>query len=112
MKENNIFGLDLNGPFVKQLSNETWYGSFGGCNICGEKREGFLIPRAVRWWDPDDGWKHGVLCRPCMLECSERGPRKSDYAYKAEDFDAEFIDAAFSLGDNDGAHSDLEDLFD
>ena len=55
-----------------------WYGS-GYCSICG----GEPFPARVRYWDPDDGWRSGVLCVGCADECSERGPRADDYAVMA-----------------------------
>src|SRR3990167_5546786 len=43
---------------------ERW-GGLGSCGLCGETApEGTspLLPQAVRWWDPDDGWRLGGLC--------------------------------------------------
>ena len=34
----------------------------------------------LRWWDPDDGWKIGTLCRWCAEEALDRQPRPEDYA--------------------------------
>ena len=101
-----IFGMEV-GPHVKQLSEETWYGSFGGCNICGCSKEGDLIPRAVRYWDPDDGWRSGVLCRYCIKHCGDRGPLESDYAFQPEILSkSKKIDAVYHLVDCDGAYTD------
>lgn len=97
------------GPGLKVLKNrERWYGP-GYCGICGE-RGPELVPRAVRWWDPDDGWKMGVLCSYCLDEAQERGPRESDYAVavlrERAQQKAERIDVTAELCDLDGAYSD------
>ena len=68
------------GPGLKILDRSTvWYGP-GHC--CGRKCiSGFyLIPQAVRFWDPNHGWKVGVLCTFCGLEAARRGPKPDDYA--------------------------------
>lgn len=99
---------------VKVLSREVWYGQ-GGCDICGERYN--LIPRAVRYWSPDDGWKMGVLCGGCTAECDERGPQEGDYAVctRANQVNEEKqvaidIVADLLVGDLDGALGTLEDL--
>ena len=86
-----------------------WYGS-GYCSICG----GEPFPARVRYWDPDDGWRSGVLCVGCADECAERGPRADDYAVMAtqERERARHMDtiAAYSAGDDDAAHVDSNEL--
>jgi hypothetical protein len=67
-----------------------------------------LIGQAVRWWDPDDGWKMGVLCLSCGNDASGRGPREGDYAYRAPD-KSERIDALAGLQDSDGTYTDSHD---
>lgn len=73
--------MHTNGPGLTVVGDprRKWYGG-GYCGICGHTGEG-LIPVAVRWWDPDDGWKRGVLCEGCGEDASERGPHPEDYAY-------------------------------
>ena len=63
---------------VKVLSPGRWYGK-GYCNICGDHGPS-LVPRQVRYWDPDDGWVVGVLCTFCTEDADSRGPRPDDYA--------------------------------
>ena len=61
---------------------ERW-GGLGSCGLCGETApEGTspLLPQAVRWWDPDDGWRLGVLCLGCGQEARTRGPHRDDFA--------------------------------
>lgn len=67
------------GPGLKTYSRPTdapWYGSSGRCSICG----GEPFPARVRYWDPDDGWRSGVLCIGCAEETAERGPKADDFA--------------------------------
>jgi hypothetical protein len=68
---------------------------------------------AVRFWEPDDGWRHGVLCGPCGEDCAARGPRAGDYALAGctdVDAQAQRIDVLSELldGDDDGTHSMCE----
>ena len=91
------------GPGLKYLNRtQRWYGG-GYCGICGDRGEGRLIARAVRFWDPDDGWKVGILCRGCTDEFRERGPRPGDYAVitRAADDQATRIDISAADGDLD-----------
>jgi len=63
-----------------------------------------IIPQAVRYWDCDDGWRVGVLCRGCGEDAAERGPRPGDYASATEQREhAEYLDldAELSAGDLD-----------
>ena len=67
------------GPGLRVYSKPTdllWYGSSGRCSICG----GEPFPARVRYWDPDDGRRSGVLCVGCAEEAAERGPRADDFA--------------------------------
>lgn len=53
------------------------------CGICGHTPQTRLDEpnRApLRWWDPDDGWKIGTLCRWCAEEALDRKPQPEDYA--------------------------------
>ena len=57
--------------------------SYYYCGICGYTPQTRLDEpnRApLRWWDPDDGWKIGTLCRWCAEEALDRKPRPEDYA--------------------------------
>lgn len=58
--------------------------SYNYCGICGRVPHTHLDEpnRApVRWWDPDDGWKIGTLCRWCHDEVKTVRPERGDYAY-------------------------------
>lgn len=59
--------------------------TYNYCGICGHvpptgQDEPNRAP--LRWWDPDDGWKIGSLCRPCAEEALDRQPRETDFAYR------------------------------
>ena len=58
--------------------------SYNYCGICGHVPKQNEEPNEapVRWWDPDDGWKIGTLCRPCKDEVKNDRPKPSDYAYE------------------------------
>ena len=89
---------------------ERWWG-LGSCGICGETAEegtSPLVPQAVRWWDPDDGWRFGVLCLRCGQEARTRGPRRDDFAVATRRPQAEpaRLDLA-AVDDPDAALSDL-----
>jgi len=49
------------GPGLRTYGLSRWWGA-GYCGVCGTRDESDLVPQAVRWWDPDDGWRMGVLC--------------------------------------------------
>jgi len=99
-----------NGPGLRVTNPENrtpWWGP-GYCGICGTRDENILIPKAVRWYDPDDGWRMGILCGDCGEEASSRGPEAGDFAVvtgKVE-MQALRIDANSLLGDEDGTYSD------
>lgn len=96
------------GPGLKELSEETWYGS-GYCAVCGEKATSAVtcpvVARAVRYWDPDDGWRVGVLCVHCAPGVAKHGPAPGDYAYRMVEDVAERIDVV-AANDLDAAYSD------
>lgn len=84
-RHNNFHLLPAPGPGLSIRGTEKdrpWYGS--GCGICGNQdpdgRYSPLIPVRVRWYDPDDGWRSGVLCQGCAEDAAPRGPRPEDYA--------------------------------
>ncbi len=100
-----------NGPGLRVLNRtECWYGP-GYCGICGTRGDE-LIPRAVRYWDPYDGWRTGVLCSYCADECRVRGPQADDYAVvtQAQHADPLIIDTLASLGDLDAMHTETDDM--
>jgi hypothetical protein len=58
--------------------------SYVYCGVCGrvpkdEHAEPNLAP--LRWWDPDDGWKVGTLCRWCAEEVLDDKPKRGDFAF-------------------------------
>lgn len=105
------------GPGLRELGGGRWFGK-GYCGICGEPATEDdncpVVPRAVRYWSPDDGWKVGVLCVYCADAVRNRGPQPGDYAYGGPGGDSrrEAIDVvADILGDDlDGMVAEVEDL--
>ena len=84
-RSNNHHRLPPDGPGLKvrgKPADPPWYGQ--GCGICGQQdpdeQYSPLIPVRVVFWDPDDGWRSGVLCSGCAEEAAERGPQPDDYA--------------------------------
>lgn len=58
------------------------------CRICGhepktERDEPNRGP--LRFWEPDDGWVIGTLCRWCWMEVCNDQPKPEDYAYEDQD---------------------------
>lgn len=90
------------GPGLKILSKTRWYGG-GYCAICGTRGDE-LVPQQVRYWDPDDGWRVGVLCAYCGDEATSRGPRPGDYANHDDDNHSR-IDVLASFGDEDSTYT-------
>ena len=72
------------------------------CNICGrvpeEREETNWAP--LRWWDCDDGWKIGTLCRWCAEDALPVVPQPDDYAYPTTN----------GLCDDDNVGTDLDPL--
>ncbi len=59
--------------------------SYNYCRVCGytPKTNNDEPNRApLRFWDPDDGWKIGTLCRGCADEVLDVKPSPEDYAYR------------------------------
>ena len=97
-----------NGKGLKVLNRrERWYGG-GYCGICGHTGDD-LVPRAVRYWDCDDGWKAGVLCSYCLDECRDRGPEPGDYAYRGEEDTRTRTDVLATYADLDACYADTLD---
>ena len=60
--------------------------SYNYCGICGRVPETNLDEpnwAPVRWWDPDDGWKIGTLCRWCLEEYQNVKPKTTDFAWRS-----------------------------
>ena len=57
------------------------------CNICGHTPGAEDEPNyaPIRWWDPDEGWKVGTLCRDCARDAVPRQPQPDDYATRHQD---------------------------
>jgi hypothetical protein len=68
--------------------------SYNYCRICGHtprtsQEEPNRTP--LRFWDPDDGWVIGTLCRWCAEEYLDAQPDPEDFAYDhAADICTEF----------------------
>jgi len=58
--------------------------SLNYCGVCGRRPKDHITVESnygpVMWWDPDDGWKIGSLCRTCHGECP--APKEEDLAYE------------------------------
>lgn len=58
--------------------------TYNTCGICGRQpRSNSDEPNRapVRWWDPDDGWKVGTLCRWCFDDSENDKPKPDDFAF-------------------------------
>ncbi len=66
------------------------------CGICGYVPQDSMKDEAnrqpLRWWDPDDGWKIGTLCRHCADDHLDVRPSKDDYAYHTTNGVADNVD--------------------
>jgi hypothetical protein len=51
---------------------------------------------AVRYWDPDDGWRLGVLCEGCGADCIDRSPQLDNCACRTRDDNANHESRAHS----------------
>lgn len=77
--------------------------SHNHCRICGrvpktDRDEPNYAP--LRYWDPDDGWCIGTLCRDCAEEVLDAHPKPGDFAFETtnqvcdiEDTDEDAIEA-------------------
>lgn len=56
--------------------------SYNYCQVCGrrptEDEESNWTP--LKWWDEDDGWRIGTLCRWCWEDCCDKMPSDEDFA--------------------------------
>jgi len=58
--------------------------SYNYCSICGHVPNCHIDEpnyAPLKFWDADDGWRIGTLCRPCAEEELDRQPKPEDYAY-------------------------------
>lgn len=60
-----------------------WKISYNYCRVCGhvpgKNDEPNRAP--IKFWDPDDGWIIGTLCRWCHEEVGNVQPKPEDFAY-------------------------------
>jgi len=59
--------------------------SYNYCGVCGRTPQNNTDEpnyAPLRWWDPDDGWKIGTLCRWCATDYLDTQPKPEDYAYE------------------------------
>jgi hypothetical protein len=69
-----------------KLTNKTVRISYNYCGVCGRTPKTNLDEpnyAPVRWWDPDDGWNIGTLCRWCYDDYAHVQPKPEDYAFRA-----------------------------
>ena len=69
--------------------------TYNHCQICGHVPKGPMPEpnRApLRWWDADDGWKIGSLCRWCAEEHLDDRPKPDDYAATRTNHVADEVD--------------------
>lgn len=72
---------------LKKLRRGEFKPSYIYCRICGYTPHSHLDEPnygPVRFWEPDDGWIIGTLCRHCIQDEGDLKPRPGDFAY---DFD-------------------------
>lgn len=58
--------------------------TYAMCRICGHQpqtKNSEMNIGPVHYWDPDDGWIVGALCRDCNEEFGNRQPQEHDFAY-------------------------------
>ena len=57
--------------------------SYNYCRICGDTPGPHDEPNyaPLRFWDPDDGWVIGTLCRWCWEDVQDARPQPGDFAY-------------------------------
>ena len=68
--------------------------SYNYCGICGRVPQTNLDEpnhAPIRYWDCDDGWRIGTLCRWCYDEYGNAQPQPSDYAYNTTNHIADDI---------------------
>ena len=79
--------------------------TYNYCRICGSRPNTSTDEpnRVMRFWEPDDGWTIGALCRYCAEGYGDAQPHPDDYAYTttngacdAEETDEDVLDALFA----------------
>ena len=58
--------------------------TYNHCQVCGRvPKTAMDEPNCtpLRWWDCDDGWRIGTLCRWCAEDALGDRPSPDDYAY-------------------------------
>jgi hypothetical protein len=58
--------------------------SYNYCRICGRQPQTELDEpnwSPLRYWDADDGWMIGTLCRWCWEDVKDDRPKPGDFAY-------------------------------
>ena len=80
MPKDNLVPLSLPGRTVQVKLSHIY------CGICGHRPGANDEPNygPIRWWDPDDGWKVGTLCRHCAVETANDKPEPDDYAWRGD----------------------------
>lgn len=75
---------DGNQIRAKRLRTKQLRLSYNYCGICGRVPGKLEEPNyaPLRWWDPDDGWKIGALCRWCHDAVCNNAPKPGDFAYQ------------------------------
>ena len=86
MSERNPVQLTLPGRDGAPPVTRTVYTSYIYCGICGHRPGANDEPNygPIRWWDPDDGWKVGTLCRHCAADAVHDKPEAGDYAWRGD----------------------------
>lgn len=69
---------------VSDLTLDGKHLSYNFCRVCGyspqtDSDEPNYGP--FHWWDADDGWKIGTLCRGCWEDVKDDEPQPDDFAY-------------------------------
>ena len=85
---------------MKKLSDYT--PSYNYCGVCGRVPQNDLEEcnwAPIRWWDCDDGWKIGTLCRWCYNEVINDKPHPDDYAYVSTNMVADDINTDLDIID-------------
>lgn len=68
--------------------------SYNYCKICGHTPKQNDEPNyaPLRFWDPDDGWKIGTLCRHCWEDVKDDTPQPGDFSYDTTNHVCDDID--------------------
>ncbi len=92
--QNTDSGIRTMPPYTSYMKPSTWHkrykaahASYNYCGICGHTphETGDANRAPLKWWDCDDGWKIGTLCRYCAEDELDTKPNPKDYAYQNQD---------------------------